>query len=47
MERAVCKGCKESYKVGSTPGPNGKIYGISYLKRHILKCKMIKYHDLG
>ncbi|KAM3250775.1 hypothetical protein P3L10_004845 [Capsicum annuum] len=47
VERAECRGCKEVYKVGSTPRPNGKNYGTSHLKRHIPKCKKLKYHDLG
>ncbi|KAG5621673.1 hypothetical protein H5410_006891 [Solanum commersonii] len=23
VEKAICRGCKEPYRVGSTPGPNG------------------------
>ncbi|KAM3343757.1 hypothetical protein P3S68_025847 [Capsicum galapagoense] len=47
VERAECRGCKGVYQVGSTPGPNGKNYETSHLKRHIPKYKMRKYHDLG
>ncbi|KAM3380806.1 hypothetical protein P3S68_006379 [Capsicum galapagoense] len=47
VKKLECRGCKGVYKVGSTLGPNGKNYGTSHLKRHIPKCKMLKYHDLG
>ncbi|KAH0635744.1 hypothetical protein KY289_035659 [Solanum tuberosum] len=47
VEKAICRGCKEPYRVGSTPGPNGKNYGTSHLKRHLIKCKKVKFYDLG
>ncbi|KAG5573294.1 hypothetical protein H5410_063060 [Solanum commersonii] len=39
VEKAICRGCKEPYRVGSTPGPNGKNYGTSHLKRELLQRK--------
>ncbi|XP_060183253.1 zinc finger BED domain-containing protein RICESLEEPER 2-like [Lycium barbarum] len=47
VERAICRGCKDPYRVGSTPGPKGKNYGTSHLKRHLIRCKKLKYHSLG
>ncbi|TMW97444.1 hypothetical protein EJD97_005523 [Solanum chilense] len=47
VEKAICRGCKEPYRVGSTPGPNGKNYGTSHLKRHLTKCKKVKFYDFG
>ncbi|XP_060200821.1 zinc finger BED domain-containing protein RICESLEEPER 2-like [Lycium barbarum] len=47
VEREICRGCKDPYKVGSTPGPLGKNYGTSHLKRHLLTCKKVKYRSLG
>ncbi|XP_049358705.1 zinc finger BED domain-containing protein RICESLEEPER 2-like [Solanum verrucosum] len=47
VEKAICRGCKEPYRVGSTPGPNGKNYETSHLKGHLIKCKKVKFSDLG
>lgn len=47
VEKAMCRGCKKPYRISSTPGPNGKNYGTSHLKRHLTKCKKVKYYDLG
>ncbi|KAK6794022.1 hypothetical protein RDI58_007475 [Solanum bulbocastanum] len=47
VEKAICRGCKDPYRVGFTPGPNGKNYETSHLKRHLLKCKKIKFYNLG
>jgi len=47
VEKAIYRGCKEPYRVGSTRGPNGKNYGTSHLKRHLIKCKKVKFYDLG
>ena len=41
IERARCNACKQEYKAG------GKLYGTSSLKRHIQKCKEIKFEDVG
>uniref|UniRef100_A0A3Q7FIQ1 BED-type domain-containing protein n=1 Tax=Solanum lycopersicum TaxID=4081 RepID=A0A3Q7FIQ1_SOLLC len=43
VEKAMCRGCKKPYRISSTPGPNGKNYGTSHLKRHLTKCKKKVY----
>ncbi|KAH0652784.1 hypothetical protein KY289_030462 [Solanum tuberosum] len=47
VKKAICRGCKEPYRVGSTPRPNGKNYGTSHLKRHLIKRKKVKFSNLS
>ncbi|KAG5624378.1 hypothetical protein H5410_009596 [Solanum commersonii] len=36
VEKAICRGCKEPYRVGSTPGPNDE---DELLKETISHCR--------